>query len=759
MHKRLVLQTLLACLLFCLAAPLAVPFAHAASGHGDSGPKVEAIPPDATRGQLNEILAAMDDAQVRRLLIAELEKHAAPPPPPEEKGVAAYVRKVRHGAAFVRDRFEYLFSGAAAAPREVPRALAAVLGGSGGMPPGRLLLAVVVLSALWGGSLLLFKRRTKDIRKSIAAVGEDAPWYTRMGRLFLRALLDLFGMAVFTAVVFVGYITLFDEGAAGKPVIAAWLTAMVFLELVKVAARFLLSPHAPSLRYLPLSDATAQHLFHWTVHVTRVIAVGLLLVTLLRIEGVGEATLLLITAVFGFLVAFMLVLLALWNKRPVAEALRRGCDPESLRYQFAGIWHMGAITYVLCFWMFWVVALMIFGGRAMLSGMVTLLVIPGYFLCDWVTQRLVRFAVSMAEGDPARAAGGEGGGLHIGRFERFLSRAFRVLILAAAVFILLRAWGIDLVLGREVVRAGINALITLILAYILWVSVSGLIERKLRAAGEDIDGHDGHGGEGDGHGGPGGDRFSTLLQLLRKFIFVSISVVTVLIVLSSMGVDIGPLIAGASVFGIAIGFGSQTLVKDIISGIFFLTDDAFRVGDYIETAGAMGTVEAISVRSIKLRHHLGFLYTIPFGSMKTVKNNTRDWAVMKLQYLVPFDTDLQKIKKIVKRINKEIREVPELNEFMLSDIKSQGVKAMEDYGMRMRVKFMTKPGGQFTLRKLVLAKMRNYFAEEGIEFAKPRVTVHLPDRDTAHPDDDLLAAAAATQAVSAKAGEEEEKKE
>jgi small-conductance mechanosensitive channel len=158
-------------------------------------------------------------------------------------------------------------------------------------------------------------------------------------------------------------------------------------------------------------------------------------------------------------------------------------------------------------------------------------------------------------------------------------------------------------------------------------------------------------------------------------------------------------------------------------------------------------VEEISVRSFKLRHHLGPLYTIPFGSIKEVQNMTRDWAVMKLQYLVPFDTDIQEIKKIIKKINKEIRAVPELNEFMLSDIKSQGVKAMEQYGMRMRVKFMTKPGGQFTLRKLVLAKMRKYFAEAGIEFAKPRVSVHIPEREHLTPEAEAHVAAAASQIV------------
>lgn len=179
-------------------------------------------------------------------------------------------------------------------------------------------------------------------------------------------------------------------------------------------------------------------------------------------------------------------------------------------------------------------------------------------------------------------------------------------------------------------------------------------------------------------------------------------------------------------------------------------DDAFRVGDYIETAGAKGTVEAISVRSIKLRHHRGFLYTIPFGLMKTVKNNTRDWAIMKLQYLVPFDTNVKKVKKIIKKINKEVRADPELNEIMLGDIKCQGVMAMEEYGMRMRVKFMTKPGSQFTLRKHVLALLRQQFADASIEFARPRVSVQIPDGANLSSEERSHIAAAASSDIEKK---------
>ena len=166
------------------------------------------------------------------------------------------------------------------------------------------------------------------------------------------------------------------------------------------------------------------------------------------------------------------------------------------------------------------------------------------------------------------------------------------------------------------------------------------IDRKLRdemqLPGEDME-------EGTGVG----SRSATLLLLLRKFIMCVLFVIVSLIVLSSVGVDIGPLIAGAGVIGLAIGFGAQTLVKDIIAGVFFLIDDAFRIGDYVETGSAKGTVEQISLRSLKLRHPRGMVFTVPCGGLKTVKNFSRDYIVSKLQFRIDYDSDINKIRKII----------------------------------------------------------------------------------------------------------------
>jgi small-conductance mechanosensitive channel len=219
--------------------------------------------------------------------------------------------------------------------------------------------------------------------------------------------------------------------------------------------------------------------------------------------------------------------------------------------------------------------------------------------------------------------------------------------------------------------------------------------------------------------------------LLRKFVLAVLVVIVTMIVLSEMGIDIGPMIAGAGIVGLAIGFGAQTLVKDIISGVFFLIDDAFRVGDYVETAGQRGSVEHISIRSMRLRHHRGPVITIPFGDMNTVTNYSRDYHIMKLNIRVRYDTDVDKVRKIIKKINKQIQKDPELSAGLLDKIKSQGVREMDDSAMIMRIKFKTVPGQQFVVRREVYRRVQEAFRKEGIEFAHRNVTVYLPPETNA----------------------------
>ena len=226
-------------------------------------------------------------------------------------------------------------------------------------------------------------------------------------------------------------------------------------------------------------------------------------------------------------------------------------------------------------------------------------------------------------------------------------------------------------------------------------------------------------------------RLNTLLPIVRNFLLVLVAVVAGLMILDAIGLQIGPLLAGAGVVGIAVGFGAQTLVKDIISGVFYLVDDAFRVGEYIQTARHKGTVESFSLRSVKLRHHRGPLTTVPFGDLGAVQNLSRDWVIDKITLGVTYDTDLDQVKKIIKDIGRQLAADPEVGPTILEPLKMQGVEAMGDFAIQIRLKMMTKPGEQFVARRHAYSMIKKAFAANGIQFASPFVRVTNDGSETA----------------------------
>jgi small-conductance mechanosensitive channel len=239
-------------------------------------------------------------------------------------------------------------------------------------------------------------------------------------------------------------------------------------------------------------------------------------------------------------------------------------------------------------------------------------------------------------------------------------------------------------------------------------------------------------------------RIRTLLPIFRNALAVIVAVMAALIVLAELGVQIGPLIAGAGIFGVAIGFGSQTLVKDVISGVFYMLDDAFRVGEYIQAKSYKGTVEGFSLRSVRLRHHRGPVFTVPFGELGAVENMSRDWVIDKFRISVAYDTDINKARKIAKGIGTELQADPELGPMFLTPLKMKGVEEFGDYGIVLSFAMTTVPGQQTYIRRKAYAMIREAFKENGIEFATPSVQVGNDDKNGA------AAASAAVRALQAK---------
>jgi small-conductance mechanosensitive channel len=305
----------------------------------------------------------------------------------------------------------------------------------------------------------------------------------------------------------------------------------------------------------------------------------------------------------------------------------------------------------------------------------------------------------------------------------FAQRAVRALVVLTSAVAVIALLGVDLSalaspasFRETVARSALDVLIVVLMADLAWHTARASIERKeLQVAAT--------GGEVEGELARRRARLRTLLPIMRNILGIVILVTAALMALSSIGIEIGPLIAGAGVVGVAIGFGAQTLVRDVIAGVFFLLDDAFRVGEYIESGELRGTVEAFSLRSVKLRHHRGKLHTVPFGELGSVTNYSRDWVIDKLTMKLALDTDVGRLKRVVKQVGGEMMQDPELAQVILQPPKSQGVQAVGEGGVEVSIKVMTRPGEQFVVRRALYQKLMAAFRENDIHLATPTLRV------------------------------------
>jgi len=295
-------------------------------------------------------------------------------------------------------------------------------------------------------------------------------------------------------------------------------------------------------------------------------------------------------------------------------------------------------------------------------------------------------------------------------------------MLAAAAMLLAWLWieAIEMS-GTAFTRAmysAATAIGSLFAAYVLWELTRLGIDRHLHVGGSGpkLPGDD------DEETTPG-SRLQTMLPMLRAAAGAIIAVIALLTVLSHLGIDTAPLIAGAGVFGLAISFGAQSLVRDIISGLFYIWDDAFRVGEYIDTGRLKGTVEALGVRSVKVRHHNGPLHTIPYGQLGAVTNQSRDFATIKFNLRLEPGSDIELVRKTAKRIGIEMQDEPEIASEVLLPLKMQGIVEVADTALVVRFKFTARPVKPSWIQREYLKRIYRVFAEKGITFASGALTL------------------------------------
>ena len=254
-----------------------------------------------------------------------------------------------------------------------------------------------------------------------------------------------------------------------------------------------------------------------------------------------------------------------------------------------------------------------------------------------------------------------------------------------------------------------------LLTHVIWITLRTAIDQRLSRLPP----------PGTAHEPDESSRLLTLLPLLRVTAAVLLLVMLVLSSLWALGLEITPVLAGAGVVGLALGFGAQALVRDVIAGIFFLAEDAFRIGEYIEAgSNAKGTVERITLRTVALRHHNGPLHFVPYGALGTVRNTSRDWVVEKFNLPLPIDVDSEKIRKLIKKVGEEMAADPEIGPLIHETLKGKLYRV--DPGVKIfRCKFRTAPGKQFDVRAQAYKRIEAALGKMGVGFADGNQTVLL----------------------------------
>ena len=426
----------------------------------------------------------------------------------------------------------------------------------------------------------------------------------RLRAAFIQLLVATAGLTAFAFL----FCTALLPVSMGRPLLAETTDRLVWAalqwRLSIVLLTIVLSPRRSDLRLLAIDDGDARVCSRWFAVYLTVAPFNFFLIWLIEQLGFGQEAVFGAAASLGLVITCYKVAMFWATRQPIARAIlaATGGEPGPVRRAVAASWH----------WFFIALALGIFFGAGVefalgkgawvarastaTQGIIVALAVVGQ-----ASHNLIARACTCDATDIRLT-------LRRARLHRALSRLADAFLWILGAAWLGETWGLDLVdpapgtIERLFVRPALEAAATVVAAWILWTALSAIIDEKMPPPA----------GPGDEDEIPGSaSRLDTLLPLLRNTLLIVLAVVAVIVALATLGLDIGPLLAGLGVVGIAIGFGAQSLVRDVISGIFFLMEDAFRVGEYIDTGRLRGTVEGMSLRSVRLRHQNGQVHTIP----------------------------------------------------------------------------------------------------------------------------------------------------
>jgi small-conductance mechanosensitive channel len=514
---------------------------------------------------------------------------------------------------------------------------------------------------------------------------------------------------------------------------ASLIGAYAAIRITLCVVCLLIAPGSQALRLTRLKNDTAQYLYRWTRRIVVTAVLGSALTDVALDVGATPDFRNVISKLIALVVHVMLIIVVIQTRHKVSRWIRHGKDGSDAGYSMRGLladaWAFVAIFIIAALWIIWTLG--VTNGFQQVLHYVALTV--GVVLLASVVSILALGALDRAFfGDPHRADNEQASRPPHHYYHTLVQRSVSCLIMILAVFALLQVWGLDVwswfqagSVGRSVASAVLTIVVACALAIVAWESANFSIKRRVdtwTSAGDVAR----------------ATRLRTLVPILRTSLFIVIALIVLLTALNELGINIAPLLAGASIIGVALGFGSQKLVQDFITGIFLLMENAMQVGDYVTVAGLGGSVEYLSIRTVKLRAGDGSLHVIPFSSVSTVTNTNRGIGNAAVSVRVRADADIDAVIAAIKSVGADMREDPRYKGLILADLDLWGVDQVDGATVTISGQIRTLDSGRWPVQRGFNQLILQRFRELGIQFANPQETLFLEKKLPSKPEPDTV---------------------
>ena len=579
-------------------------------------------------------------------------------------------------------------------------------------------LAFVIVATY--AAFLLLRWPSGRISARLARRAEGAGWLTTLVLNLVSALVEAITVGLAWAAGYALTLALYDEFGVIQIRQSLYLNAFLSVEMAKVVGRSLLAPNQQNLRLVRLTDGAARALWSWLTWVIAILGYGLLLAVPIANFSAGYFA----GSALGLALSVLVILMTAWRVIRARMGVARWLNADAgtidnddvetpLLGRLATLWHLPVLAYLAVL----LVIVLARPGNVLLpmlqaTGLVIATVIVGMMVNDLLF-RVAKRGVTLPGYVTYRLP------LLQRRLNTMLPRilfALRTLLIAVVVAVSLDLIGLLDFKGwlstpraGQLIAGGVSAFFIVLVAFFVWLALASWVEYRLNPF----------------VGKPPTARETTLLTLLRNAAAIGLIILTLMLVLSELGLDIAPLLASAGVLGLAIGFGAQKMVQDIITGIFIQFDSAIDVGDVITVGGVTGVVEKLNVRSVSIRDLNGVFHIIPFSSVDMVSNYMREYAYHVAAIGVAYREDVSEVKQAMHDAFDELRQDPERAENIIDELEWHGVNSFDDSAVTVRARIKTKPGEQWALGRAYNEILKRIFDERNIEIPFPHQTIYF----------------------------------